>query len=174
MLRKLTIITILLIINFSVFYGTFLKQRDGAMPEKISQDTPNFSWQDFDGKTHNIKELSGQVVVLHFWATWCSPCRAEFPALLNAAKSLGKPITFLTISADVDAEKARKFIANTTINPDNVLYGFDPNKDIALGIFQTAVFPETIIIDKNQKMVRKFVGKTNWNKPETLNYLKGL
>lgn len=178
MIRKRTVFFVFLILNVIVFSGTILQLRKfGTIPEAISTATPDFSWQDFAGKSHNIKELAGHTVVIHFWATWCGPCRTEFPSLLATAKAMDKNIIFLTISGDDSLEVAQKFVteaqtATATKDAGNVLYAYDPDKKIAFDIFQTAVYPESIIIDKAQNMRQKFPGAVHWQNDEVTNLLK--
>ncbi len=180
MIRKILVVVILLLLNLVALSGAYMnRQRMSARPQALSAAVPDFSWQEFDGKAHAIKELSGHPVVIHFWATWCGPCRKELPELLETAKTLGSTVTFLTISGDEDKEKTEKYIRQLqertgTEHLKNVVYAFDPEKKISLDIFQTAAYPESILVDGTGQMRRKFVGAANWNDEETLGYLKSL
>ena len=141
--------------------------------------TPAFSWQDFDGKSHDLSEFTGQAVILHFWASWCVPCRAEFPKLLDAAKTVGKKVTFLVISSDADHTKALRFIQQMEATAkvkklSNVFYAWDPKKLITYDIFQTALYPESIALDPAHEMRRKFSGPVMWDSPEIVDYLQTL
>jgi thiol-disulfide isomerase/thioredoxin len=73
-------------------------------------------------------ELSGKVVVVDFWATWCAPCIASFPKL-NEMKSQfsGKPVEFLSVSYETRGQVEpvlRKFPLQTTVSLDNDLRTF--------------------------------------------------
>jgi len=52
-----------------------------AKEPKIGEPAPDFQVETFDGKKLSLADFKGQVVILNFWATWCTPCRKELPTL---------------------------------------------------------------------------------------------
>ena len=84
---------------------------------------------------------------------------------------------FLTISGDDRQQDAEKFIGKAEAEagvkqPVNVIYAFDPEKTISFDVFQTAVYPESIIVDKAGNMRRKLAGTADWLNAESLDALK--
>lgn len=156
----------------------YVHQKEMRTANMAPTAAPSFEWRDFDSDKHDFKALKGKVVILHFWASWCGPCRTEFPSLLHAAEILKDDAVFLTISADETDSAARKFLTEAKlqarIKPDNMLYGWDPMKRVSFDIFQTAAMPETIIVDSEQVMRRKFVGMVNWEDPQIIQYIRDI
>lgn len=156
----------------------YIHQKELRTANMAPAPVPTFEWRDFDSDKHDFKALKGKVVILHFWASWCGPCRTEFPSLLHAAELLKDDAVFLTISADETDSAARKFVTEAKlkaqVKPDNMLYGWDPMKRVSFDIFQTAAMPESIIIDTEQVMRRKFVGMVNWEDPQIIQYIRDL
>lgn len=71
----------------------------------------------FDGKAFQLKDYAGQVVILHYWASWCVPCREEMPALESFyEKHRAEGLEILAISMDdpSDEAKAREFMRQFT------------------------------------------------------------
>jgi thiol-disulfide isomerase/thioredoxin len=175
-MRKIIIISILALVAALVWIATHRDVDRLSASDLIP--APDFTWQAFDGTRHTLKELSGKPVVLHFWASWCAPCREEFPKLLRAA-AIKKNIVFLTVSSDEDKQKAEQFIRQAqaiskTNKLSNVLYAFDPQKTITFDVFQTVQYPETVILDAAHGMRRKFPGPVDWGSEDIQNILKQL
>ncbi|MCA9013565.1 MAG: TlpA family protein disulfide reductase, partial [Planctomycetaceae bacterium] len=78
---------------------------------KASDQLPNFSWQDLDGKNSSLTDYQGQFVLLDFWATWCGPCIQAMPEIkkLHDAAAVNQNLKILSLSLDEDIEKAKAF-----------------------------------------------------------------
>ena len=133
---------------------------------------PDFSYVTVEGKTGRLSDHKGKVVILNFWASWCPPCIAEFPQLLNLAAGMPDKIVLLALSSDHDKAMMDRFIVRLTrengakATADNVILAWDKDQSVTLPVYGTARLPETIVIDKRMVMREKVAGVIEWDGPE--------
>jgi thiol-disulfide isomerase/thioredoxin len=73
---------------------------------------PAFSVTTLDGRRITMDELTGKVVLIDFWATWCGPCREALPHIRKIAQEFnGQPLVVLSVSLDTDDAKWKSFVA---------------------------------------------------------------
>jgi thiol-disulfide isomerase/thioredoxin len=132
-----------------------------AVPKSIA---PDVTFTLLNGGTVKLHSLAGHKVLLHFWASWCAPCRAEFSGLLTRIQNDPKNPILLAVSGDANAEDAKRFLApyrhdfKTLFNSGRVIVADDPHHDLIEGVFQTFKYPETIVISPDLTMREKIVG----------------
>ena len=105
-----------------------------------------------DGKTIDLKDYRGKVVLVDFWASWCPPCRASLPALVETEKSLrAKGFQVLGISLDGDKDAMNKFIKSTNMSWPQYFDGKEWDNAIVrkYGIIS---IPMTLLVDKTGKV----------------------
>ena len=74
------------------------------------QRFPGFSESDINGKPLSLKDFHGKVLLIDFWATWCPPCRAELPNVLNAYKKYhDSGFDIIGVSLDDNPQKLQAF-----------------------------------------------------------------
>src|SRR5262245_36481761 len=78
---------------------------------------PAFTLASREGKQVSLADLKGQVVMINFWASWCGPCRQEFPAL-DQIYAKYKPMGFTLVAINVESEKsdAERFLGATPVS----------------------------------------------------------
>jgi cytochrome c biogenesis protein CcmG, thiol:disulfide interchange protein DsbE len=89
--------------------------RQGA---RGGQTRPDFRVKTFDGKKLSLAEFKGQVLVVNFWATWCTPCRTELPMLdfyYKAQEKSGLRILAVTTEDSASPSQLKKVAALLTL-----------------------------------------------------------
>jgi peroxiredoxin len=113
----------------------------------------DFTLEDLDGTKWTLKDLSGKVVVVNFWATWCPPCRKEMPDLETLYKRFkGQGLVVLAIS-DEDAGKVRPFIAEQKATYPILL---DPGRKVNQ-LFEVEGIPKSFVYDRSGKLVAQSI-----------------
>ncbi len=137
----------------------------------IGEQAPAFVLRLEDGRTVRNQDLVGKVVVLNLWASWCAPCIDEIPSLERLRKQLaGADVWIVGVSVDRTWEEVRKVVSQTGAHFDMAL---DPDQNVARA-FGTSKFPETYILDKNGKVVRKLIGVQIWDRGDFVASLRTL
>jgi peroxiredoxin len=127
-----------------------------ALPPNSGQAAPDFSVTTLDGGTITLAGLKGKVVLVNFWATWCSPCRAEIPdfaAFYAKNKDNGFEIIGLSVD-EMSAAELKPFLAALKVNYPIALATPKIIRDFAPGGY----IPTTFVIDKKGMIRDKQVG----------------
>jgi len=125
----------------------------------LSVTAMEYTWQDRMGKTASLQTLVGQPVILHFWASWCPPCKTEMPALV-AWQKVHPNVQLIAISLDKHFDQAIQYLDASSIAFE-ANHG-DQKKALELGV---RALPMTFIIDATGKVVRREIGARPWSDP---------
>lgn len=122
--------------------------------------TPPLVLKDLSGKTHDLKQYRGKVVLINFWATWCPPCRAEMPSMQRLkAKMAGKPFVILAVDMGETEGEVRAYIRQ--IKTDfTVLLDKDGR---ALKAWKVFAFPTSYVVDAQGKIRYGLYGASEWD-----------
>jgi len=118
-----------------------------------------------------LEEGKGSATLINVWATWCEPCREEFPDLVKLSNKYKKSIRFIGISADevedLD-EKVIPFLKNQKAQFENYLIKVAEPEDFIdlLNKDWSGAIPATFIYDKNGKQTEVLIGKQNYEEFE--------
>lgn len=97
-----------------------------------------------------LRELRGHPVVVNKWASWCGPCKAEFPHFQSQAAKRGDEVAFLGIDSNDGEGSAREFLADYPVPYPSYL---DPDLSIADTIEGALAFPATAFYDRKGELV---------------------
>lgn len=166
-------ITVLLVIpdgdDNSVDPSGLAGLQTGDMEKLVLHETPftpmASSFADANGAPMTVADLSGKIVVMNFWATWCAPCRAEMPSIDRLAGELGgDDIAVMAVSTDRgDIGRIEKFFEEIEIQ--NLGIYRDQKSELAreAGAFG---LPMTIILDRNGREIARLLGEAEWDSDE--------
>jgi cytochrome c biogenesis protein CcmG, thiol:disulfide interchange protein DsbE len=147
-------------------YGFLTSQYRQGEPSLAGSAAKNFTFQ-MDGKAQQLNDLRGKVVVLNFWASWCPPCAEETPALNHLEDHIrSKGGMVLAVSVDDDPAAYRKFLDEYKVDFPTWR---DPSRKVPVA-YGTTMFPETYVIGRNGRILRKIIGPQDWDSPQMLAY----
>jgi peroxiredoxin len=148
-----TIFSSFVLINIS--YG----QADTTTLTKIGSIAPAFTCRTIEGKTIDISSLKGSVVMINFFATWCSPCNLELPVLQKKIWEKykhTKGFELVIIGREHSEEEVRKFVAAKKLT---MPFAPDPGRKI-YSLYATQTIPRNVIIGKDGKIIYQSSGYT--------------
>ncbi|CAN5868839.1 DsbE family thiol:disulfide interchange protein [soil metagenome] len=122
----------------------------------VDQPVPQLAGQTLDGGRFDLADHRGQVALVNVWASWCPPCREEFPVLQAAATELG-PRGLVVVGIDtMDTDEAAQGFIDEFGGVDfPSVVDHDGSMAVEWGVFGV---PETFLIDRDGRIVRKTVG----------------
>ena len=152
------IISILFSFLFIILYSSLDNERvyntKDLIGKKISQVEINLFQSN---ETINTKEfINNEFTILNFWASWCAPCRKEHPNLVRLSKI--KNIKLVGVNFKDNVENAKSFLKENG-NPFDILAEDKNGKNsVNFGVYG---IPETILIDSELKILKKYIGPLN-------------
>ncbi len=103
-----------------------------------------------DAFERRVATLAGYPVVVNVWASWCGPCRFEFPVLQKLSARYGKRVAFLGVDSQDSDAAASTFLKEAPVPYPSYT---DPGKEIARSIGAALGFPDTAFYDRHGKLV---------------------
>ena len=134
------------------------KQGEGNKIQKelvVGKTFPDFDEKDMDGKPLSVANFKGKIVLVDFWATWCGPCVAELPNVLETyGKYHGKGFEVIGISLDQDKDKLTGFIKEKQVPWAQYFDGKGWQSKLGQKYGINSI-PATYLIDKEGKIIGK-------------------
>lgn len=159
-------------IDYGLPQGKMVEEAGAATTEKFYT---------IDNRPFQLSDYEGKVVVLNLWATWCPPCIAEFPSLLELAQAHPEDIVVIALSSDMNEPALRKFLTNVAdknrdLYPaENVVIGWDVNGEKTRELFENVGLPETLLIDRTGHYKWRLLGpELRWTEGLVYERIRGL
>ena len=143
--------------------GFVLAHTDNGGVVGVDTVAPDYRTLDLiHGDTVSLRQkYKGQVTLVNIWATWCAPCREEMPsmeALYKDYQARGFKIAAVSID-DGSHQQVLDFVHQYGLT-------FDILQDQSMaiqGVYQTTGVPESFLLDRDGKIVRRLIGSHDWN-----------
>jgi len=132
---------------------------------------PDLEIQNADDKPLKLSELRGKVVLLNFWATWCTPCVKEMPSLDRLQAALPKD-KYLVVPLSIDGPTKPKVVPFYKDQKlANLGIYFDKGRKAMQGLDVT-LLPTSILVDARGRELGRIEGDADWDMPESIALMK--
>jgi cytochrome c biogenesis protein CcmG, thiol:disulfide interchange protein DsbE len=143
------------------FVAVGCSKTDSTSPARSSAElnaaAPEFMLRDLSGRNVSLSDYKGKVVLLEFWATWCPPCKASIPALVELnRKYQQKGFIVVGVSMDTDSdasEKIRQFSAS-----HNVTFPVLLANETTPKLYKVISIPTSFLIGRDGNIVDIYKG----------------
>lgn len=144
-------------------------QGRGMTPLSPASPAPALRLNDADDKPVDLAKYRGRVVLVNFWATWCPPCRKEFPSL-GRVRRLFKPAEFEVLAVNVgeDPDTVFSFAGNTEFP---VLFDRDSK---AMAAWPVRGLPTTLLVDRQGRLAFRATGGREFDDPDIVAAIRQL
>jgi cytochrome c biogenesis protein CcmG/thiol:disulfide interchange protein DsbE len=163
----------------AVLVGVGWTARSKFLPVEVGSHAPEVHAADLRGRPITLSSLRGQVVLLNIWATWCGPCQQEMPSMQRLYQTL-RPEGLRIVAVSIDAGEGS---LDPDGHPGGDVAGFkrdfgltfdvwrDPGGQISRD-YRTTGIPESFLLDRDGKIVKKVIGSTEWDDPSTVQLVR--
>jgi thiol-disulfide isomerase/thioredoxin len=131
------------------------------LPADQRPTAPVIAGTTLDGKTWSSDSAAGKVIVYNVWGSWCSPCRAEAPALVQASKRTAGQAVFVGLNTrDLDKAAPQAFVRSFGVPYVNL---YDPDGALLLkfsGQLPASAIPSTLLVDPKGRVAARVIGET--------------
>jgi thiol-disulfide isomerase/thioredoxin len=143
----------------------------GLQPYKGNPQPPPLQLLDLDGRTQDLAQLRGRVVLVNFWTSWCPPCVREMPSMQRLKAKLAKrPFTILAVAMAESDKDVRAFLAKMKVD-----FAVPMDRDgTVLKSWKVFVFPTSFVLDAQGNIRLGVFGEVEWDSPEVMEILIGL
>ncbi|UOF01236.1 TlpA disulfide reductase family protein [Bdellovibrio reynosensis] len=171
------VVAVILVAGYNALFGKKSTSANSTVASVAAMETegvPSFVTKDLDGNEVDFKALTGKVVILNFWASWCTPCIEEVPSLIKLVKEFKGDVQLIAISGDSSREDIDVFLKSfPELKTENIKIVYDEDRSL-MKRFEVARLPESLVVGKDQKLVKKIVGTIDWYNKDSIDYMKAL
>jgi thiol-disulfide isomerase/thioredoxin len=159
LMLALALLVVMAAVGSAADHPTVTKPLPSAKDRKPA---PNFVVTDVNGRTITLSDYKGRVVLLDFWATWCTGCKVEIPWYMEFQKRYGRRgLTSIGVAMDDEEWK----VVNPYLAQHPISYPVVVGDAGVARLFQIDSMPVTLLIDRNGRVADWHVGvvvKSAW------------
>jgi len=175
MFIKQKFIKLLIFLIFIIIFPSISQAaEDVPLNNMVINENPapisSIKFEDISGNVVDLKDYIGKLVILNFWATWCTPCKKEMPSLdkLYQNSKFNNLIIFAINTERPNPTKTKNFFTNLNIQKLNIF--FDKNLSF-VKYFKLRGVPTTILINKNGEEFARIIGEVNFQDKKFVKWL---
>ena len=160
--------------SFSIFSSISQTNEDVPLNNIAINETPkpvsSVIFEDFSGNKIDLKNYQGKLIIVNFWATWCTPCKKEMPSLdsLYQDQSFKNLEVFAVNMEQPNLLKTKKFFSDLNIQKLQIF--FDSNLNFVKA-FKLRGVPTTILINKKGEEFARIIGEVNFQNKKFTEWL---
>lgn len=137
------------------------------------EGVPEIALANIDGKPVKLSDYRGKIVIVNFWASWCNPCVEEFPSMIKLISQFSNDVVVFAVSEDDNREDIQVFMKAMGLPKPGFEIVWDENKE-NMKAWGVEKVPETFLVGRDGKLIRKVLGIENWANDDAVGYFKML
>ena len=159
-MKKWIAIIVLFVFFAYMLWEQMIERQTVTTGIQIGMKAPDFSLETIDGKTVQLSQFNGKVVIVNFWATWCPPCRAEMPDMQTFYEKYHNQVEIVAVNVMVrdSREKVSQFIKDYRLTFPVVL---DMDGHV-MKQYDIQPIPTSFIIDRQGVIREKHIGPMSY------------
>jgi peroxiredoxin len=150
---------VFLTVTLLSFLSPLLAVRAAELTPIRAPSKPDFSLHDLNGKSVPLETFKGRTVLVHFFATWCEPCREELPALNRFLGRSAPDASVIAISVAEAEPRLKRFFEATPVDFPVLL---DRDRAVAKS-WKISTLPTTYVLDANMKPMLVVEAEFAWD-----------
>lgn len=143
----------------------------GLVENDLPLPSPPLALADDTGRIHTLEQYRGQVLIVNFWASWCTPCVRELPGLNRLRENFGnQPFEILGVNV---AERPRRLTRFLKQHPVDFPVLYDRNS-AAFDAWNVTVLPTSFVVDRDGNIHYRATGALEWDSMEMIGIIDEL
>ena len=130
-----------------------------ATGSEVGMQCPDFTVPLYGGGEFHLSEARGKVVVLNFWATWCSPCCAELPYFEQLWENYSDDVALVAIHSSLVTDDVPSYIEEMGYE---MPFALDETGEVIASLGGSTMLPQTVILDREGTIVYNRIGSVTY------------